>query len=70
MEYVRILHLAASTLEADVEQALSLLLEAGERFDYVAVKELAKPEPVSVPVVHIPEPDLSAYDARYLGAWR
>ncbi len=70
VEYVRILHLAASTLEADVEQALSLLLEAGERFDYVAVKELAKPEPVSVPVVHIPEPDLSVYDARYLGAGR
>jgi hypothetical protein len=70
VEYVRILHLAASTFEADVEQALSLLLEAGERFDYVAVKALAKPEPVSVPVVHIPEPDLSVYDARYLGAGR
>jgi len=70
VEYVRILHLAASTFEADVEQALSLLLEAGERFDYVAVQELAKPEPVTVPTVHIPEPDLSVYDARYLGAGR
>lgn len=70
VEYVRILHLAASSFEADVEQALSLLLEAGERFDYVAVKALAKPELVSVPVVHIPEPDLSVYDARYLGAGR
>jgi hypothetical protein len=70
VEYVRILHLAASTLEAEVEQALSLLLEAGERFDYAAVKALAKPEPVRVPTVHIPEPDLSVYDARYLGAGR
>ncbi len=70
VEYVRILHLAASTFEADVEQALSLLLEAGERFDYVAVKALAKPEPVTVPAVHIPEPDLTVYDARYLGAGR
>ncbi len=70
VEYVRILHLAASTFEADVEQALILLLEAGERFDYVAVKALAKPEPVTVPAVHIPEPDLSVYDARYLGARR
>jgi hypothetical protein len=70
VEYVRILHLAASTLEADVEHALSLLMEAGERFDYMAVKALAKPEPVTVPAVHIPEPDLSVYDARYLGAGR
>lgn len=70
VEYVRILHLAASTLEAEVEQALSLLLEAGERFDYVAVKALARPEPVTVPTVQIPEPDLSVYDARYLRAQR
>ena len=70
VEYVRILHLATETMEADVEQALSLLLESGERFDYVAVKELAKPEPITVPSVHIPEPDLSVYDARYLGAGR
>ncbi len=63
VEYVRILHLAASTLEAEVEQALDLLLESGERFDYVAVKELAKPEPVAVPKIEIPEPNLSLYDA-------
>ena len=33
MEYVRILHLAATTMEATVDSALSLLLEAGESFD-------------------------------------
>ena len=70
VEYVRILHLAASTLESEVEDALRLLLEAGDRFDYAAVKALAKPEEVTVPVIHIPEPDLSIYDARYLGGVR
>ena len=70
VEYVRILHLAASTFEAEVEQALVLLLETGERFDYAAVKALAKPEPVTVPRVSIPEPDLSLYDAQYLGGVR
>ena len=29
VEYVRILHLAATTMEANVDSALSLLLEAG-----------------------------------------
>lgn len=67
VEYVRILHLAATTLESEVEEALRLLLEVGDRFDYAAVKALAKPEEVKVPTIHIPEPDLSLYDARYLG---
>ena len=34
VEYVRILHLAATTMEATVDSALSLLLEAGQPFDY------------------------------------
>jgi hypothetical protein len=62
VEYVRILHLAASTMEADVERALAALLERGERFDYVAVKALAAPDKPAVPEVHIPPPDLSEYD--------
>lgn len=62
VEYVRILHLAASTLESDVERALELLLERGERFDYAAVKALAAPEKAPVPEVHIPAPDLTEYD--------
>ena len=70
VEYVRILHLAASTSESEVQQALELLLEAGDRFDYAAVKALAKPEEVTVPTIRIPEPDLSLYDARYLGGVR
>lgn len=70
IEYVRILHLAASTLESEVEAALRLLLESGDRFDYAAVQALAKPEPVPIPTIHIPEPDLAFYDARYLGGAR
>jgi transposase len=68
VEYVRILHLAASTLEGPVERALCELLAAGQPFDYVAVKEIAEPEPVVVPAVRIPSPDLGAYDALLGGA--
>lgn len=66
VEYVRILHLAASTMESRVERALDDLLKAGERFDYVAVKAIAQPEEHRVPHVSIPEPDLKVYD-RLLG---
>jgi hypothetical protein len=63
IEYVRVLHLAASTMETDVEQALVVLLETGEPFDYVAVKQLAAPEPTQVPIVSVPTtPDLAVYD--------
>lgn len=68
VEYVRILHLAASTLEGPVERALSKLLAAGKPFDYATVKEIAKPEPVVVPAVRIPLPDLGVYDALLGGA--
>jgi len=69
IEYVRILHLAASTLETRVERSLAELLAGGESFDYAAVKALAHPEAAEVPVVSIPEPDLAEYD-RFLGGAR
>lgn len=62
IDYVRILHLAASTMEATVESALSSLLESGASFDYEAVRELAQPERPRLPQVTIPQPDLGAYD--------
>jgi hypothetical protein len=62
VEYVRILHLAASTMECDVVAALAVLLEQGSAFDYHAVKSLAAPEKPTVPVVHIPLADPSEYD--------
>ena len=64
LEYLRILHLAASTIEADVEAALGLLLAAGKAITADEVKLLASaataidvPELVREPV------DLGAYDA-------
>lgn len=63
VEYVRVLHLAASTSEHAVEQALTALLERDEPFDYAAVKALAQPAEPSVPEVRIGAPDLRRYDA-------
>ena len=63
VEYVRILHLAATTMEATVDSALSLLLEAGESFDYAEVRDLAEPKAPEAPVlVWSGKPDLKIYD--------
>jgi hypothetical protein len=64
VDYVRTLHLAASTLECTVEQALSALL--GERlpFDYVMIRERAAPSKPKVPQLSTPSvPDLRVFDA-------
>lgn len=63
LEYVRILHLAASTSEAAVELALEQLIESGELRDYAQVRALSSPEPVEVPSCSIEPPDLLSYDA-------
>ncbi len=68
VEYVRILHLAASTLESQVERALSELLERGGSLDYAAVKAIAAPQPTTVPELSIGKPDLGTYDALLGGA--
>ena len=63
VEYVRILHLAASTMESLVAAALDSLLLAGAAFDYASVKALCAPSLAAFPVVAIGEPDLTVYDA-------
>lgn len=68
IEYVRILHLAAQTLEARVERALKQVLDVDKPFDYAAVKALAQPEKVVRPQVRLPSPDLHSYDALLRGA--
>jgi hypothetical protein len=69
VEYVRTLHLAASTMEITVERALRVLLDCGERFDYATVREAAVPERPTVPVLTTPPlPDLRVYDALLVGA--
>jgi hypothetical protein len=66
VEYLRILHLAASTMEHPVEVALAAMLDTGEPISFDAVRERVDPIRPSVPRIEIPAPDLSTYD-RLLG---
>lgn len=66
-EYLRLLHLAASTMESEVATALELLLDEGQVPDVDAVKELIDVQRPEVPRLTVPAPDLTAYDA-LLGA--
>ena len=64
MDYVRTLHLAASTLECTVAQALRELLTERVPFDYATVRERAVPVKPEVPQLATPEvPDLRVFDA-------
>jgi hypothetical protein len=65
LEYLRILHLAASTLEADVDAALTLLLAEQKAITADAVKALvtATAARVDVPDLAPSRVDLTAYDA-------
>lgn len=66
LEYLRVLHLAASTLEADVQAALELLLEEGRAITSDAVKAfLNATTPASSPVLEPLTVDLHAYDALF-----
>jgi hypothetical protein len=64
LEYLRILHQAASTLEADVEAALTLLLAEGKAITVEAVKALVTTATtIAVPDLAGQPVDLGAYDA-------
>lgn len=65
LEYLRVLHLAASTIEADVEAALTLLLAAHEPVVTAdAVKLLVSATTaIAVPDLAPPRVDLGTYDA-------
>ena len=68
VDYVRILHLAATTMEADVERALRRLLASRVRFDYAVVKRLAAPAYPEIPEVELSgEVDLGVYDRLLAG---
>jgi len=63
-QYLRLLHLAASTSEAEVELAIKLLLEGGRTPTFEAVRDLAgcnKPAPT--PAIAKATIDLSDYDS-------
>jgi hypothetical protein len=64
LEYLRILHLAASTMEADVAAALAQLQTAGTPITVDAVKALTAPAAaVAVPELAAMPVDLTEYDA-------
>lgn len=70
VEYVRVLHLAASTMERIVETTLGELLTQGARFDYAAVKARVKPETPAIPHMAPLKPDLAVYDGLLAGGVR
>src|SRR5712691_2185448 len=68
IEYLRILHLAATAGEAPVAEVLTAVLDHVGGFDYVTVQTQVAPPVLTVPVIHIPAPDLAVYDALRTGA--
>jgi hypothetical protein len=63
LEYLRLLHLAASRMEVDVEAALELIFADGARVTFDAVKAMvAGAAHVEVPAMERPAVDLSDYD--------
>jgi hypothetical protein len=67
--YLRLLHLAASTMQSDVETAVALLMEQGKVPDADAVKDLVTPQQTLVrPEMAAPSVDLHAYDQLITGA--
>ena len=71
VDYVRILHLAATTMECEVERALKRLLASRVRFDYATVRQLSAPASPEIPVVELPgEVDLGVYDRLLAGGER
>lgn len=67
IEYLRVLHLAASTMEADVEAAIQRLMSAGECPSADAVKRFVAPEKIEVPSLEVPTVDLTSYDSLLVG---
>jgi hypothetical protein len=68
IEYLRILQLAATAGEARVEEVLGAVLDQVGGFDYVTVQAQVAPPVFAVPLIHIPVPDLTIYDALRAGA--
>ena len=63
LEYLRILDRAATTMEAEVAAALSLLLDAGTPITAHAVKQLTASAKIEVPALAPATVDLAEYDA-------
>jgi len=66
LEYLRVLYLAARTMECDVAVALDLLLVDGQVPTYDRVRELVSPAEPQVPEMAVLDPDLKDLDRRLL----
>jgi hypothetical protein len=62
LTYLRILRLAARTMESEVAAALELLLTTPGPWDETDVERLLQPEPISVPQLTCSEVNLQQYD--------
>jgi len=63
VEYLRLLHLAAKTLEGEVGAALEVILEAGRLPDADLARELMGSEmAITIPELKQAEVDLGEYD--------
>jgi len=60
--YLRVLRLAARTMESDVAAALALLVSRGRRWDETDVEEWLEPELVAVPKLNRGAVQLNRYD--------
>jgi hypothetical protein len=70
-DYVRVLHLAASTSETDVEAALHLVAEQRQTPTFEAVRALVRdPVPPAVPYLTTAELDFAIYDRLLVGGAR
>jgi hypothetical protein len=62
LEYLRILHLAAATLEADVEAALRAAIEQGRPITFDGIRNAVQPVPAELPEMAVFEVDLATFD--------
>jgi len=68
LEYLRLLHLAASTGQSDVEAAIALILDENRPARLDEVRQLVTPHAVPVLSMAPLTPDLRSYDALIGGA--
>jgi hypothetical protein len=60
--YLRVLQLAARTLESEVADSLNVLLDRPNRWDETDVERLLQPQLLPVPQLTVPLVDLTQYD--------
>jgi hypothetical protein len=70
IEYLRILHLAATGGEARVGAVLDGFVADRHAFDYAAVQAQVMPPTPTIPILRLPVPDLARYDALLAGGAR